>query len=64
MEKLGGIKSCDTQGKPHEFNVYRSPNGYSIHLDGREIHRTDTHLGAIQTVADEVAKRGHRRRGG
>lgn len=63
MEMLGRAMAYDTQGKPHRFDVYRSPMGYQIRHDDKEICRTDTHMDAIRVIASEADKRGYRRRG-
>lgn len=63
MEMLGRATAYDAEGKPHRFEVYRSPMGYQIHHDGQELRRTGTHMDAVQVIATEAEKLGYRRRG-
>lgn len=57
MEFMGRMKACDPGGHIRQFDVYRSSDGYRVHLDGAEIRRTETHLDALQAIAGEAAAR-------
>jgi hypothetical protein len=61
MELMGRVKAYDEKAKPHEFTVYRRPNGYIIQLDGEEIRTAATNLDAIAVILEEAEKRGYRR---
>ena len=62
MGKMGRVLAYDTEGKRHEFEVYRTPSCYIVRLDGEELRRTGTHLDAIEAILEEAEARGYRRR--
>lgn len=64
MEKLGQVKAYDEHGKAHLFEVFRTPFGHTVRLDGEQFARTDSHLNAIQAICDKAAALGWHRRAG
>lgn len=59
MEKLGQVKAYDTQGKPHEFETFRSSDGIHVYLDGENRGIFGSHMNAIRSIMDEAARRGY-----
>ena len=59
MEMLGSVKAHDEHGEPHVFDVYRSPKGYSVRLDGAQFALVGSHLDAIQAICDIATAQGY-----
>lgn len=59
MKKLGRVKAYDAQGKPHEFETFRSSDGIHLYLDGESHGIFGSHMNAIREIMDEAARRGY-----